>query len=142
MSVLPAYRSMGYASLMIRASLDMAAARGIPRAVVAIRPSAKARHPRVPIREYINWTDAFGRPYDPWLRTHFSCGAKLIGPCDRSMVIEEHIGFWETWSGQKFEKTGSYEIKGALVPIDIDVERRLGRYEEPNIWVNYTIESN
>lgn len=131
------YRSRGYARQMIRALLDLAAARGLDGLVAPVRPSAKARHPRVSIDNYITWTDHQGRPYDPWIRSHLSCGGKLVGPCARSMVVEEPVGFWENWSGQTFDASGTYELEGALVPVAIDLERRIGRYEEPNVWVAY-----
>jgi hypothetical protein len=91
----------------------------------------------VPIDEYIGWKDESGRLFDPWLRAHLSQGARLVGPCDRSMVVEEHIAFWETWAGRRFEASGEYVVDGALVPISIDLERQVGRYEEPNVWVTY-----
>ena len=53
------------------------------------------------------------------------------------MVVEEHIAFWETWAGRSFETSGRYLVEGALVPISIDLDRQIGRYEEPNVWVAY-----
>ena len=53
------------------------------------------------------------------------------------MVVEEPVGFWETWSAQAFDSSGDYELEGALVPVKIDLERQRGRYEEPNVWVAY-----
>ena len=102
-----------------------------------VRPSAKALHPGVPINDYITWTDTLGRPYDPWLRSHLSAGGKLIRSCERSMVVEEPLGFWENWSKQTFTASGDYVLPGALAPTHIDLERQRGRYEEPNVWVAY-----
>jgi hypothetical protein len=76
--------------------------------------------------------------FDPWVRSHLSSGGKLIGPCKRSMVVDEPLAFWETWGRQTYTRSGSYALDGALVPVDIDVERKVGRYEEPNIWVAYS----
>jgi hypothetical protein len=53
------------------------------------------------------------------------------------MVVEEDIAFWQLWAGRRFERSGEYLLKGALVPIKIDLERQRGRYEEPNVWVSY-----
>jgi hypothetical protein len=94
-------------------------------------------HPWVPILDYINWIDEEGRVYDPWLRSHLSAGGKLIGPCERSMVVHEPIAFWETWSKKKFEQSGAYALEGAIAPVAIDVDRQTGTYEEPNVWVAY-----
>ena len=85
------------------------------------------------------WTDDSGRPYDPWLRSHLSVGGKLIGPCERSMVVHEHIAFWENWSEQRFEQSGAYALPGTLAPVEIDIDRQTGTYEEPNVWVTYPV---
>lgn len=136
-SVPAVHRSKGYARVMIRSLLNLAKTKNLDGVVVPVRPTGKSQHPWVPIREYITWTDDTGRPYDPWIRSHLSAGAKLIGPCERSMVVHDHIAFWENWSNKHFEKSGAYALQGAIAPVDIDVERQTGTYEEPNIWVAY-----
>jgi GNAT superfamily N-acetyltransferase len=136
-SVSPVHRSKGYARRMIRALLDLAEAKKLSGVVVPVRPTAKVKHPWVPIADYMAWTDESGRPYDPWLRSHLSAGGKVIGPCERSMVVHEPIAFWENWSQQRFEQSGAYALEGALAPVNIDFDRSLGTYEEPNVWVAY-----
>ncbi|MGB4865199.1 MAG: transferase [Hyphomicrobium sp.] len=136
-SVPSIYRSMGYARIMIRALLELSQRKGLNGLVVPVRPSSKAQHPTVSIDEYITWTDQEGRPYDPWLRSHIYSGGKIVRPCERSMVVHEHIGFWENWSKRKFDCSGRYEVRGALVPVEIDLARNVGSYEEPNVWVAY-----
>jgi hypothetical protein len=136
-SVPAVHRGKGYAKLMIRALVDLAEAKGLRGLVAPVRPSAKVQHPWVPIADYIGWTDETGRVYDPWLRSHLSLGGKLIGPCERSMVVHEHIAFWENWSKQRFERSGAYALEGALAPVAIDLDRQTGKYEEPNVWVAY-----
>mgnify|MGYP000258135538 CR=1 FL=1 len=89
------------------------------------------------MEEYLGWTDDRGRLYDAWLRSHSAAGGKIIKPAPRSMVVEEPVAFWETWSGQQFEKTGEYEVSGALTPVSIELERDVGRYVEPNVWFAY-----
>ncbi len=131
------HRSKGYARMMIRALLELAEAKGLRGLVAPVRPSAKAEHPWVSIDDYITWTDGNGRIFDPWVRSHLSAGGKLIGPCERSMVVHEPLAFCGTWSRQTYDRSGSYALEGALVPVHIDVERQVGRYEEPNVWVAY-----
>jgi GNAT superfamily N-acetyltransferase len=101
-SVSAVHRSKGYARAMIRSLIDLAKSKGLNGVVVPVRPSAKALHPWVPIADYMAWTDDSGRPYDPWIRSHCSVGGKLIGPCERSMVVHEPISFWENWSKKRF----------------------------------------
>lgn len=136
-SVPAVHRSNGYARLMIRSLIELAKAKGLRGLVAPVRPSAKVHHPWVPIMDYITWTDESGRVYDPWLRSHLASGGRLIGPCERSMVVHEHIGFWENWSKQRFRKSGAYALEGALAPVKIDLDRQTGTYEEPNVWVAY-----
>jgi GNAT superfamily N-acetyltransferase len=136
-SVPAVHRLKGYGRLLIQALVDLAKAKGLRGVVAPVRPSAKVQHPWVPIAEYLNWTDEKGRIYDPWLRSHLSAGGRLIGPCERSMVVHEPIAFWENWSRQRFESSGTYPIEGALAPVKIDIDRRTGTYEEPNVWVSY-----
>jgi GNAT superfamily N-acetyltransferase len=137
-SVPAVHRSKGYARRMIRALLDLAAAKGLSGVIAPVRPSAKVLHPWVSIDDYVTWLDAGGRIYDPWLRSHLTSGGKLVGPCARSMVVDEPLAFWENWSKQTFDKSGAYAIDGAIVPVNIDLERQMGRYEEPNVWVVYS----
>lgn len=136
-SVPAVHRSKGYARVMIRSLLELAEAKGLHGLVVAVRPSAKVRHPFVSIGDYITWTDERGRAYDPWVRSHLAAGAKLIGPCERSMVVNEHVAFWENWSRQRFEQSGAYALDGTLVPVNVDLDRQTGIYEEPNVWMAY-----
>jgi len=137
-SVPAVHRSKGYAKRMIRALIELAETKGFRGLVAPVRPSAKVSHPWVPISEYLSWTDPAGRVYDPWLRSHLSSGGKLIGPCERSMVVHEPLGFWENWSKKRFQQTGPYALKGAIAPVKIDVDRQTGTYEEPNVWVAYS----
>lgn len=131
------HRAKGLARIMIKAMSDLAHARGYDGVVIPVRPTSKAQHPHVEIHDYIDWKDESGRPYDPWFRSHLSMGGKMVRPCTRSMVVEEPIAFWETWTAQTFEESGAYAIEGGLTPVDIDLERGTGRYEEPNVWFAY-----
>jgi hypothetical protein len=136
-SVPAIHRGKGYATRMIQELCGLSKRLGFDGLIAPVRPTAKCDHPHVPIGEYVGWRDERGRLFDPWLRAHLSQGGKLVGPCDRSMVVEEHVAFWETWAGRRFEASGGYLVRGALVPISIDLERQIGRYEEPNVWVTY-----
>src|SRR3546814_1352825 len=60
-----------------------------------------------------------------------------LGICRNSMVVEEPVGFWETWSGKHINASGDFEIENGIVPVQIDMARNVGRYAEPNVWVVY-----
>ncbi|HUU66724.1 MAG TPA: transferase [Methyloceanibacter sp.] len=137
-SVPAVHRSKGYARVMIRSLLALAESKKLNGVVVPVRPTGKVRHPWVPIADYVTWKDDKGRHYDPWLRSHLASGGKIVGPCERSMTVHEPIGFWENWSKKRFEETGQYALKGGIAPVQIDVDRQTGTYEEPNVWMSYS----
>lgn len=137
-SVPKVHQGKGLARRVIKAMGDLARSRGLAGPWIPVRPSAKHRFPDVSISDYVRWDNGNGAPFDPWLRSHVAMGATILGPCSRSMSVEEPVGFWESWTGRRFEQSGPVEIQGGLVPVDIDLENGVGRYVEPNVWVTYT----
>lgn len=133
------HRSKGLAGLVIKAMRELAESRGLKGVVIPVRPTAKSRHPNVPMEDYVGWADERGRAYDPWLRSHLAAGGAVVGHASRSMVVEEPIAFWEAWSGRRFENSGQYAIDGALAPVTIELGRGVGRYVEPNVWFAYAV---
>jgi hypothetical protein len=131
------HRGKGVARIMIEEFRKLAELKGLDGVIAPVRPSAKHKHPFIPMESYIGWTDDKGRAYDPWLRSHVAAGGKIIKPAERSMVVDEPIGFWEMWSGRTFAETGEYTVEGALAPVSIDVDCGAGRYVEPNVWFAY-----
>lgn len=37
-----------------------------------------------------------------------------------------------------FPESGEYVVPGALQPVRIDLQKDLGVYEEPNVWMRHT----
>lgn len=136
-SVPPRLRGRGYAGRMLGEMKALCSRHGFEALVAPVRPSAKCRHPATPMQDYIAWTDERGRCFDPWLRSHYGQGARLLGVCPRSMVVEQPVAFWETWAGRPFETSGPHILEGGLAPVRIDLEAGFGLYEEPNVWVAY-----
>jgi len=136
-SVPSVHRGKGYARMMIQALRALSERQGFDGLIAPVRPTRKDLHPLVPIHDYMTWTDDKGRIFDPWLRAHLSEGGRVVRACERSMVVEEPLGFWETWAGRRLDTTKDFILDGALVPISVDPDRQIGRYEEPNIWVAY-----
>lgn len=136
-SVPARHRGKGHAQRLIRELRDLADRRGGGTLIAPVRPSSKWMHPVASMHDYIGWKDAGGRCYDPWLRSHLGQDGRLLGVCGSSMVVRQHVAFWETWSGMQFEKSGSYAVEGGLVPVEIDLEMEIGTYIEPNVWVAY-----
>ncbi len=131
------HRGKGVARRMIEEFRALAQRKGLDGVIAPVRPSEKHRHPFISIDEYINWADEKGRLFDPWLRSHSAAGGKLIKPARRSMVVEEPVGFWEMWTGRTFEQSGEYALEGGLAPVNMDLDKGVGRYVEPNVWFAY-----
>lgn len=131
------HRGRGLARRMIEEFRNLAVAKGLDGVIAPVRPSEKHRHPFIPMEAYLGWTDPQGRAFDPWLRSHLAAGGRIVRPADRSMVVEEPIAFWETWTGRRFAASGDYALEGALAPVSIEVDMGLGRYVEPNVWFAY-----
>jgi GNAT superfamily N-acetyltransferase len=138
-SVPAPHRRMGYGTRMLLSLREFAERRGFKALVSPVRPIAKSRHPMAPMAEYAGWKDLRGRPYDPWLRAHVECGGEILRACERSMVIEEPIAFWETWAGRRFSGPGAYALEAAIAPLWIDCEAGTGRYQEAHVWVAHRL---
>jgi hypothetical protein len=80
-----------------------------------------------------------GLPLDPWLRVHRRLGARFLEVAPESMVIAGTISEWEEWTGMGFPESGAYVVQGALQPVEMDLERDLGVYREPNVWMRHPV---
>jgi hypothetical protein len=63
----------------------------------------------------------------------------MLRVCPASTVVEADVGTWETWTGMPFPDSGPYVVPHALVPVEIDRERDVGRYVEPNVWMEHPL---
>jgi hypothetical protein len=132
-------RGGGISQQSVSAMRDIAARHGFANLIAPVRPNLKPRYPLTPIERYIQWTTDEGAPFDAWLRVHWRLGATIIKPCRQSMVIEGTVAKWESWTEMRFPETGTYIVPGALEPVAIDCEANLGRYVEPNVWMQHRV---
>lgn len=56
-----------------------------------------------------------------------------------AMRLIGSVAEWEQWTGMDLPESGVYVVPGALVPIEIDRERDVGRYLEPACWVRHRV---
>ena len=133
------HRGKALSKTMLEAMRTTVAARGLSDLVAPVRPSLKHRYPLTPIGRYVEWRRDDGELLDPWLRVHESAGAKLIRIAPSSMRISATVAEWEDWTKLVFPESGSYIVPGALVPVEIDRERDLGVYVEPNVWMHHRL---
>jgi GNAT superfamily N-acetyltransferase len=125
----------GLSRACIEVMRGIAADHGLPHLVAPVRPTEKHRHPLIPMERYAGWRRADGSLFDPWLRTHERVGGFGAGVAPSSMTVRGTVAEWEAWTGLPMPGTGSYVVPGALVPVEIDRERDVGRYVEPNYWM-------
>jgi GNAT superfamily N-acetyltransferase len=135
----PKFQGKGLSNIAIKAVKDTAKKNGLNDFIVPLRPSLKSRYPLIPIEKYIEWKNDDGLPFDPWLRTHYKVGGRILKIATKSMTIRGTIAEWEQWVKMKFPESGNYVVSGALTPIQIDYENNLGTYIEPNVWVKHDL---
>lgn len=128
-------RGRSISSHVLKAMKLIGESSGLSGLIAPVRPNRKCEYPRVSMSEYITKTDGEGRFFDPWLRVHHSLGARIIKPCPTSMRITGTVDEWEKWTRMKFPQAGDYVVPGALVPVEINVEKNSGVYIEPNVWM-------
>lgn len=132
-------RQGGFARDLINTMRALAAFKKCDSVIIPVRPNVKALHPFVSMQDYVDWRDAQGRIFDPWLRSHVAVGGEITGVCERSMVVEQPIEFWKPWTGHALDQDGPVAFNGALSPLDVDVAAGVGRYVEANVWVTHRV---
>ena len=91
------------------------------------------------MEEYVAWTNPDMEPFDPWIRVHIKSGGSLVSVCSESMTIRGSVQDWEEWTGLEFHSSGEYIVAHALCPVSIDLEKNMGTYIEPNVWMIHTL---
>lgn len=132
------HQGQGLSRTILNAMRVVAAEHGLRSLLAPVRATMKSRYPHVSMEDYVQWTREDGKLFDPWLRVHTSLGARLLGTAPQSMVIAGEILDWQKWTGMKFPHSGEYVVPGALRPVAIDLEKDLGVYEEPNVWMQHS----
>jgi GNAT superfamily N-acetyltransferase len=135
----PRYQGRGLSTLIIEGMRRLAGEHGLDALLAPVRPTLKARHSQTPMEDYLGWRRADGQLFDPWLRVHEQIGGEILGVCPGSLVVEGTVAEWEQWTGMAFPESGSYVVEGALVPVEIDRARDVGRYVEPNVWMRHSV---
>ncbi len=125
----------GLAGRVLTALRERGEAQGLARMLAPARPTEKARYPLIPIERYAKWTRDDGAPFDPWLRTHWRLGGRVLAPEPHAMEIAGSVAEWEEWVGMPLPDSGEYVVPDALAPISVDRERDRVRYVEPAVWM-------
>jgi hypothetical protein len=133
-------RGKGLASVVLGEMRARASAAGFEDLVAPVRPSWKARYPLQDLGSYARWTRSDGLPFDPWIRVHVRAGAEFVKVAPDAQTVEGTLADWGSWTGMAFPESGRYIVDGALVPLEVDVERDRGRLVEPNYWMRHRLD--
>lgn len=136
----PEHRRKGLSRFTLEAMLAFVKAQGIDHLIAPVRPSLKQHYPHATMEEYVSWRRPDGTPFDPWVRVHWSLGAKILSLAPESMKITGSVAQWAKWTGMDFPHSGEYIVKGALQPVKVDVPNDVGIYKEPNVWMHHDLE--
>ncbi|AOM41778.1 GNAT family N-acetyltransferase [Xenorhabdus hominickii] len=136
----PEFRGQNVPALLLNSLKQTARDEGLQGLVVPVRPSLKSKYPLQDFIEYCGWKNDKGEPFDPWIRTHYRLGAKIIKPALRSIDIYGTLEQWQEWVGMKFPQSGEYIIPGGLVPLVVDAEKQMAYYIEPNLWMFHPLD--
>ena len=137
--VTASHRRRGLSAEILRSMRSSARDRGMHALVAPVRPTLKSSYPLTPFEHYIGWRRDDGTPFDPWLRVHHRLGAEFLRIMPRSLVVTGTVSEWEEWTGMVFPENGPYVVPGALQPVEMDLERVEGRYEDPNVWMRHPV---
>ena len=133
----PELRGRGIAGELLSALAGLADGNGWVRVIAPVRPTLKTRYPLTPIDRFASWTRADGAPLDPWLRTHWRLGARIIATAPRSQTMTGTVAEWERWCEMVFPESGDYVIPDGLATLHIDRDADQGTYVEPNVWLQH-----
>ena len=126
----------GYSKILIQKAKELKLENEFQNLFIPIRPTFKHHYAQMPMSEYLHFKKG-EKLYDPWIRTHLKCGATVLNICENSMNVKEPLAYWEKLTDQVITSSGNILIDGALYPVKIDLENKMGEYREPNIWISY-----
>jgi hypothetical protein len=132
-------RGAGLAGHTLTALKWATAQAGLRELVCPLRPPDKAGQPFTPMAEYAARIRNDGLPEDRWLRVHVRNGARIVKVAPFAMVVVEALDRWRAWTGQPFDASGPVVVRGGLAPVVCDLDREIGVYIEPNVWVRHEL---
>ncbi len=137
--VTASHQRRGLSAEILRAMRSLAEKCGMDSLVAPVRPTLKSSYPLTPFERYVGWKREDGSPFDPWLRVHWRLGAEFLKVAPATVTVTGSLSDWEEWTGMSFPESGEYVVPGALQPVQLDLERNEGRYEDPNVWMRHPI---
>lgn len=138
-SIDPVARGHGLSRHLIEYGKTLTQSLGFKEMIAPVRPTQKHLYPFESMSEYLSRTGLRGKIFDPWLRIHSEAGAEFANICRSSVNVAATLSKWREWTGLALTASGAQQIPGGLVPLSVDVQRNIGVYSEPNVWVRYRL---
>jgi GNAT superfamily N-acetyltransferase len=134
------HQGKGLSRVMVESMIGIARKHGFSNLIAPVRPNWKERYPSMPIDQYVTKKLDDGLPFDPWIRVHVRMGADVLKTAPQSLEITGTVAEWEDWTKQQFPKSGRYQFPRGLSILEIDAEKNMGRYWEPNVWLRHHVD--
>jgi hypothetical protein len=134
-----ALQGRGLSRRALEGMIEIARKHDLGALIAPVRPNWKDRYPLTPIERYAYWRRDDGLLFDPWMRVHERLSAEILKPEPESLRITGTVDEWETWTRMPFPESGEYVFPGGLATVEIDRERDVGRYWEPNVWMRHFV---
>ena len=65
----------------------------------------------MPIEVYAALVREDGMPRDSWLHVARPAGGRIVGTCERAMVIPGTLDEWRPWTGLPFDESGPVVVR-------------------------------
>ena len=135
----PAARGLGFSKVLVEKAKAVTLDLGFKEMIAPVRPTLKQDFPEQTLDEYIQKRDEKNEVFDPWLKLHVRLGGEVLNVCHESVIINATIKKWSQWLSAEFHQSGKYILPMGLAPLDINLEKNIGTYVEPNVWVRYLL---
>ncbi|WP_141993464.1 hypothetical protein [Bacillus sp. B4EP4a] len=80
------YQKSGLSQRLLSEFKKLANKKGVEK-IVPVRPSFKVDYPLTPFDDYVHWKREDNTPFDPWIRTHWKLGAKIVRPIYKAFTV-------------------------------------------------------
>lgn len=127
----------GLAGELLGAVMTVTTSGGLEHSVAPLRLTGQHRYPLASIDEYISWTRPDGSPFDAWLRTHLTLGARVLATAAASQQFTGSCAQWESWADLFMPVSASYVVRDALALLHLDRQTDQGTLTEPGVRVQH-----
>lgn len=134
----PDYQSKGLSKHIVDCFHQLKKEFKFEHLIAPIRPIGKVYFQDMSLDTYVQRRGKDSLSEDLWLRTHERAGGKILKTEPNSQKVVGTVSQWEKWTNQSFESTGEYLVKDALMEMEMDLEKGIGVYYDPCVWLDHS----